>query len=126
MEHEYTVNGRISSGTELGEKTHWIEQDFENLGLKFNPQDSSKFAMKSEDIAIDILEQACLNLSIVLGSKVAICKDHEVYGVANVFNGGSDYEVVDEDCHLWIYERGHCIANEHTKFFNEKFVSLPL
>ncbi len=126
MEHEFTIRGRISKGIDLGAKLQWVEQDFESLGLKFNSQDSSKFSMKSEDLANDALEQACINLSVILGCKVAICKDHEIYGVANVFNGGSDYEVVDEDCFLWVYERGTCLESEHTKFFNEKFVSLPL
>lgn len=126
MEHEFTIRGRISKGIDLGTKLQWVEQDFESLGLKFNSQDKSRFTLKSEDLANDALEQACINLSIILGCKVAICKDHEIYGVANVFNGGSDYEVVDEDCYLWIYERGTCLESEHTKFFNEKFVSLPL
>lgn len=126
MEHEFTINGRISLSSEQGPKLSWIEQDFENIGLKFNPKDNSKFSMKSEDLPNEVLEQACMNLSVILQCKVALCKDHEVYGVANVFNGGSDYEVVDEDCYLWIYERGTRLEFEHTKFFNEKFISLPL
>ncbi len=124
MEHEYTINGRIISAQDLSNKISWIEQDFENLGIKFNSQEPTKFSLKSEDVDNQVLEQACLNLSVILGCKVAICKDHEVYGVANVFNGGSDYEVVDEDCYLWIYERGMRLESEHTKFFNEKFISL--
>lgn len=124
MEHEFTIRGRIDPSVELREMLQRIEQDFEYLGLKFNPQDRSKFTLNSEDLANDVLEQTCVNLSIKLRCKVAICKDHEVYGVANVFNGGSDYEVVDEDCYLWIYERGTRIESEHTKFFNEKFISL--
>ncbi|MCQ2107793.1 MAG: hypothetical protein MJZ05_03410 [Fibrobacter sp.] len=124
MEHEFTIRGRISKGIDLGAKLQWVEQDFESLGLKFNSQEPTKFSLKSEDVDNQVLEQACLNLSVILGCKVAICKDHEVYGVANVFNGGSDYEVVDEDCYLWIYERGARLEFEHTKFFNEKFISL--
>ena len=124
MEHEYTINGRIISAQDLANKISWIEQDFENLGIKFNSQEPTKFSLKSENVDNQVLEQACLNLSVILGCKVAICKDHEVYGVANVFNGGSDYEVVDEDCYLWIYERGMRLESEHTKFFNEKFISL--
>ncbi|PWJ59731.1 MULTISPECIES: hypothetical protein [unclassified Fibrobacter] len=126
MEHEFTIRGRISPSAELGAKQSWIEQDFESIGLKFNSKDTSKFTLKSEDLDNGALEQACMNLSIILNCKVALCKDHEQYGVANVFNGGSDYEVVDEDCYLWIYERGTRLESEHTKFFNEKFISLPL
>lgn len=29
-----------------------------------------------------------------------IYRDREVYGVANVYHGGSDFEVVEEDCFL--------------------------
>jgi len=124
MEHEFTIRGRIDPSIDLSEMLQRIEQDFENIGIKFNPEDAAKFTLKSEDLDNTELEQACLNLSVILQCKVAICKDHEVYGVANVFNGGSDYEVVDEDCYLWIYERGTRIESEHTKFFNEKFISL--
>lgn len=124
MEHEFTIRGRISKGIDLGAKLQWVEQDFESLGLKFNSQDKSKFSMKSEDFDNQTLEQACMSLSVILQCKVALCKDHEIYGVANVFNGGSDYEVVDEDCFLWVYERGARLEFEHTKFFNEKFISL--
>lgn len=124
MEHEYTISGRISPSAELGAKQSWIEQDFESVGLKFYAMDPSKFTLKSEDLDNEILDQACMNLSLILQCKVALCKDHEVYGVANVFNGGSDYEVVDEDCYLWIYECGIRLEFEHTKFFNEKFTQI--
>ncbi|MCQ2104142.1 MAG: hypothetical protein MJY98_13070 [Fibrobacter sp.] len=124
MEHEYTISGRISPSAELGAKQSWIEQNFESVGLKFYAMDPSKFTLKSEDLDNEILDQACMNLSLILQCKVALCKDHEVYGVANVFNGGSDYEVVDEDCYLWIYECGIRLEFEHTKFFNEKFTQI--
>ena len=124
MEHEYTISGRISPSAELGAKQSWIEQDFESVGLKFYAMDPSKFTLKSEDLDNEILDQACMNLSLILQCKVALCKDHEVYGVANVFNGGYDYEVVDEDCYLWIYECGIRLEFEHTKFFNEKFTQI--
>lgn len=134
MEHEYTISGRIFP--ELSQvddfyafqkfinKISWIEDDFCSLGLKFDEKNIHIFSMKSEDLDGAELEQACLNLSLILGCKVCICKDHEVYGVANVFNGGSDYEVVDEDCFVWIYERGACLLNEHTKFWNDKITNL--
>lgn len=134
MEHEYTVRGRIfpeldqvqdiSSLRKFINKMSWVEQDFESLGLKIDERNVSRFSMKSEDLDNAALEQACQNLSMLLGCKVILSKDHEVYGVANVFNGGSDYEVVDEDCYLWIYERGARLSCEKTKFWNEKFTDL--
>lgn len=146
MEHEYTINGRIfpdaiqvkdaSSFMQFASKISWVEQDFENFDLKidFMPCDLDDqgepqkvlimFSMKSEDIDEAQLEQACLNLSLLFNSTVMLCKDHEVYGVANVFNGGSDYEVVDEDCDLWIYTKAMKVFGQRTKFWNEKFADM--
>lgn len=146
MEHEYTISGRIFpeanqiASTEkfqqFASKISWAEQDFENLGIRINftPCDLDEngepqkvmvmFSMKSADLEGSILEQACLNLSVIFACTVLLCKDHEVYGVANVFNGGSDYEVVDEDCDLWVYKQGSKIMGERTMFWNEKFVEL--
>lgn len=146
MEHEFTINGRIFPELEqvknndafqkFTSKISWAEQDFEELGLKINLSpcgldDNGKpqkvmvmFSMSSADLDCSIIENASLNLSLIFGCTVMLCKDHEVYGVANVFNGGSDYEVVDEDCDLWIYRQGVCALKEKTKFWNEKFAEM--
>lgn len=146
MEHEFTISGRIFPELNqvanpdvfqsFASKISWVEQDFDELGLKINftPCDLDDqgepqkvmvmFSMKSTDIDCAQLEQACLNLSVIFGCTVLLCKDHEAYGVANVFNGGSDYEVVDEDCDLWAYRIGSKIICERTKFWNEKFADL--
>lgn len=146
MEHEYTISGRIFPETvqvatpekfqQFTSKISWAEQDFEKFGIKINfmPCDLGEddepqkvmvmFSMKSADIEESLLEQACLNLSVIFGCTVLLCKDHEAYGVANVFNGGSDYEVVDEDCDLWAYRMGTKILGERTKFWNEKFADM--
>lgn len=136
MEHEFTICGRIfPSPTQTAtpgelqkfmQKAKRVERDFNETGLKISFNKVPTFTLNSEDIANEKLEQVCQSLSVIFECKAALCKDHEVYGVANVFNGGSDYEVVDEDCYLWIYERGTRLEFEHTKFFNEKFISLPL
>jgi hypothetical protein len=52
--------------------------------------------------------------------KVYLWKDREEYGNANVFNGGSDYEVVNEICFLCIYDCGNEVARETTDHWNEK------
>ena len=51
---------------------------------------------------------------------VYLWKDREEYGNANVFNGGSDYEVVNEVCFLCVYESGREILREITNCWNEK------
>lgn len=146
MEHEYTISGRIFPDAnqvatpdvfqKFASKISWAEQDFAELGLKINftPCDLGDdgepqkvmvmISMKNADIEGSLLEQACLNLSVIFGCTVILCKDHEAYGVANVFNGGSDYEVVDEDCDLWAYRMGTKILVERTKFWNEKFADM--
>lgn len=130
MEHEYTISGKIAPKAEqikndalpnFIKKIKWVEQDFSHFGFKTNPDDFHYFTLNSEDIDNAELDSACMNLSVILGCKIAICKDHEVYGNANVFNGGSDYSVVDEDCFLWIYDCGQSLVKEKTKFWNEKF-----
>lgn len=145
MEHEYTISGRIFPSIEqiqdkeslqkfIG-KTHWAEEDFKDAGLKIklascdldNKGNPTKaifmFSMNSADMDCGKLKNACLNLSLIFSCSIMLCKDHEVYGVANVFNGGSDYEVVDENCYLWIYEKGSETYFEKTKYWNEKFAS---
>ena len=54
------------------------------------------------------------------GCMVYLWKDREEYGNANVFNGGSDYEVVNEVCFLCVYESGREILRETTNCWNDK------
>lgn len=79
MEHEYTVRGRIfpepdqvqdiSSLRKFINKMSWVEQDFESLGLKIDERNVSRFSMKSEDLDNAALEQACQDLSMLLGCR---------------------------------------------------------
>lgn len=146
MEHEYTISGRIFpeadqvidvvSIRQFLTKITWAHQDFGDLGFhaklmpcdwdeKGNPQKMIiLYSMKNEDIDVSKLGNACMNLSLILGCSVLLCKDHEVYGVANVFNGGSDYEVVNEEFDLWLYNCGKKICAERTNHRNEKMAAL--
>jgi len=146
MEHEFTINGRIFPDAsqvsdsdnikKFATKIAWAEEDFQELDLKASiipcgmddngntTKGMFMFSMASEDIDRNKLEKTCQNLSLLLGCTVALCKDHEAYGVANVFNGGSDYEVVDEDCDLWVYKNGSQVLCEHTKEWNEKLAEM--
>lgn len=49
-----------------------------------------------------------------------IYRDREVYGVANVYHGGSDFEVVEEDCFFVLCEKGKILVSEHTDGWNKK------
>ena len=72
------------------------------------------------DLTEDMLSAYCMAVSAQNACKVYLWKDREEYGNANVFNGGSDYEVVNEICFLCIYDCGNEVARETTDHWNEK------
>ena len=72
------------------------------------------------DLTEDMLAAYCKALSVQNSCKVYVWKDREEYGNANVFNGGSDYEVVNEICFLCIYDCGNEVVRETTDHWNEK------
>jgi len=72
------------------------------------------------DISEESLATYCKAASAQNSCKVYVWKDREEYGNANVFNGGSDYEVVNEVCFLCIYDCGNEVARETTDHWNEK------
>ena len=72
------------------------------------------------DLSEGMLVAYCKALSAQNSCKVYVWKDREEYGNANVFNGGSDYEVVNEICFLCIYDCGNEVVRETTDHLNEK------
>ena len=72
------------------------------------------------DLSEGMLVAYCKALSAQNSCKVYVWKDREEYGNANVFNGGSDYEVVNEICFLCIYDCGNEVVRETTDHWNEK------
>ena len=72
------------------------------------------------DLTEDMLAAYCKAESEKFQCTVYLWKDREEYGNANVFNGGSDYEVVNEVCFLCVYESGREILRETTNCWNEK------
>jgi hypothetical protein len=76
--------------------------------------------LTEETLTEDILAAYCKSASEQNSCKVYLWKDREEYGNANVFNGGSDYEVVNEICFLCIYDCGNEVARETTDHWNEK------
>ena len=77
-------------------------------------------AGSAADLTEDVLAAYCKAESEKFQCKVYLWKDREEYGNANVFNGGSDYEVVNEICFLSIYDCGNEVARETTDHWNEK------
>lgn len=76
--------------------------------------------LTAADLTEDALAAYCKAESEKSGCKVYVWKDREEYGNANVFNGGSEYEVVNEVCFLCIYDCGNEVARETTDHWNEK------
>ena len=72
------------------------------------------------DLSEEALAAYCKAVSAQNACKVYLWKDREEYGNANVFNGGSDYEVVNEVCFLCICDCGKEMVRETTDHWNEK------
>lgn len=81
---------------------------------------TSPISISVEDAPDEVLKKKTLELSAEFRCKVILYRDREIYGVSNVYNGGSDFEVVEEDCFLVLCEKGKLLISEHTDGWNEK------
>ena len=68
----------------------------------------------------EALAEFCRATSDKYGCEVYVWMDREEYGNENVFNGGSDYTVVNEVCWLCVCESGKEKARERTDHWTEK------
>lgn len=73
-----------------------------------------------EHVSENILVAYCKQLSLQFQCKVCLWKTKEEYGNLNVFNGGSDFDVINEECFLCIYENGIEILQEKTPYWNNR------
>jgi hypothetical protein len=115
MEIEYNIAGRIMAkdGTRVISLA-------EILASPVAINEAAGAATNAADLTEDLLAAYCKSVSAQNSCKVYLWKDCEEYGNANVFNGGSDYEVVNEICFLCIYDCGNEVARETTDHWNEK------
>jgi len=100
MDHEYSISGKLWIGTPHAA----LPQDFpfaDNLFVIAQSQNNdSEYAIAPKDprtaehFSEDDLRALCCQLSQKFNARVRLEKLHEEYGLLNVFNGGSDYEVV--------------------------------
>ena len=97
MDHEYSISGKL-----------WIDvqhaplpQDFSFADNLFVISTDGSIAPKdprvAEHLSKEDLRALCRQISQKFNAKVRLEKLHEEYGLLNVFNGGSDYEVVAAD-----------------------------
>ena len=112
MEVEYNIAGRILSAS--GKRVISLAE------ILASPAATASGATSAADLTEDVLAAYCKAVSAQNACKVYLWKDREEYGNANVFNGGSDYEVVNEICFLCIYDCGNEVARETTNHWNEK------
>ena len=107
MEVEFNIAGRIlaKDGTRVI-----------SLAEILASPEAGSGATCAADLSEDVLSAYCKAVSAQNACKVYLWKDREEYGNANVFNGGSDYEV----CFLCIYDSGCEVLRERTNCWNEK------
>ena len=122
MDYEYSVIGSIFCNADTFAAS--IDSEFTYKGYKFSlrefsdcigvslrgitngimsdipDSDSASSTVNISSICKNIPEAdvsaVCKLLSEKFACKVSMRKGYEVYGNANVFNGGSDYEVIEE------------------------------
>lgn len=112
MEVEYNIAGRILSAS--GKRVISLAE------ILASPAATASGATSAADLTEDVLAAYCKAVSAQNACKVYLWKDREEYSNANVFNGGSDYEVVNEVCFLCVCDSGREILRETTDHWNEK------
>ncbi len=118
MDHEYSISGRLwvdNANSVL------LNQDCREytLGdivflLSTTTAKEIQIILKDKSMAVSIsddkISTCCADLSRRFACRVRMEKLHEEYGNANVFNGGSDYEVVCADSLVCEYDNGREIV----------------
>lgn len=118
MDHEYSISGNLWADDAAPDARRFpCEYTFEELVFELVPAESRvsvtlKDRARAAEISKEKLVEICRRLSLEYGAKVGLCRTHEVYGVANVFNGGSDYEVVSEERFVCEFENGAELKRE--------------
>ena len=115
MEVEYNIAGRI-----LAKDGMRVISLAEILASPVAVNESAGAATTAAVLTEDMLAAYCKSVSAQNACKVYLWKDREEYGNANVFNGGSDYEVVNEVCFLCICDCGKEMVRETTNHWNDK------
>ena len=110
MEVEFNIAGRILA--ESGKRSITLSE------ILTSPYAAG--ATCAANLSEDALVAYCLSISAQFSCPVYVWKDREEYGNANVFNGGSDYEVVNEVCFLSVCDSGREVLCERTNCWNDK------
>ena len=120
MDHEYSISGKLWIGGQhatLPKEYSFADNLFVISCCQERTQnDDATHVIAPQDprIAEHFSEKdlcaLCCRLSQEFGARVRMEKLHEEYGLLNVFNGGSDYEVVTADRFTCECENGREIS----------------
>ncbi|SIO40253.1 hypothetical protein [Fibrobacter sp. UWB11] len=121
MDYEYSVIGSIFCKADIlsaaAENSVFTYNGYNFALRKFSDCISVSLHGTTDDTSSNISEichnisekdvsDVCKFLSEKYACKVSMRKGYEVYGNANVFNGGSDYEVIEEKWFKVQFENG--------------------
>ena len=101
MDYEYSVIGSIFCNADtlaVSVDSEFTYKSYKFALRKFSDRISVSLRgiTESQSISEADVSDVCKFLSEKFACKVSMRKGYEVYGNANVFNGGSDYEVIEE------------------------------
>ena len=116
MDYEYSVIGSVYCNAEALASVPDTPVEYMYKGYKFllrnfseqisvslrgftdsdSKSESTNIQEICKNIPESIITEVCKQLSEKFACTVSMRKGYEVYGNANVFNGGSDYEVIEE------------------------------
>lgn len=118
MDHEYSISGRLwvdnAESVLLGSDCR--EYAIDDIVFLFSAAgvNEIQISLRDKSMAVSISDDeivgCCAELSRRFACRVRMEKLHEEYGNANVFNGGSDYEVVCADSLVCEYDNGREIV----------------
>jgi hypothetical protein len=116
MDHEYSISGKLWIGSlHIALPQEYLFSD-SLFVIGTDGSIAPKDPRTAEGFSERDLRTLCCQLSQEFGTRVRMEKLHEEYGVANVFNGGSDYEVVSADRFTCEYECGKEVCCEKRRF----------
>ncbi len=124
MDHEYSISGRLwVDNAELvlpcSDCREYAIDDIVFL-LSTAGVNEIQISLRDKSMAVSIFDDkistCCADLSRRFACRVRMEKLHEEYGNANVFNGGSDYEVVCADRFVCECLNGEEVSREKENF----------
>ena len=124
MDHEYSISGRlwVDNAESVLSNQDCREYAFGDIVLLLSAAgvNEIQISLRDKSMAVSISDDeivaCCTELSRKFVCRVRMENLHEEYGNANVFNGGSDYEVVSADRFVCECLNGKEVSREKESF----------